>query len=134
MDAGNIDITTILTLLGSIIVAIGGYRKNKSDAEKASVEADNLLIQTALSLNKHELEQVRLINSELIERNRELGKEIEEKDSIIKELENKLLELHNLIQENVLEIKEDKKIIKELENKIKECFIKLEEKENKNNE
>lgn len=91
-------IAAIVTLIGNIILNIFQFRNFLSQAkEKESLAASNL-IDRALDVSREEVSSLRSMNTDLIKRLEEKGREITELKSKICFLENRVKELETKLE------------------------------------
>jgi len=65
MDAGII--VAIISLIGTLGVALLQLRKWRAEAKKSETEISEKLMDKALQLSKHEVETLRNVNADLLE-------------------------------------------------------------------
>lgn len=79
-------IIAMIALLGTLVSGIFQLSVYKSQAKKSSVEAEDILMNRAIELSKHEIDVLRLLNEDL-------KNELKAKDEEITKLKKKVQEL-----------------------------------------
>jgi len=100
----NSIIISILSLIGTIAIAILGYFSVKKQSKSGEIEASSSLISTALAINKQELETARVLNSTLLENYNDLEIKYNVLCEKQKDLSTKYDELYSKYQECITKL------------------------------
>lgn len=88
----------ILSIAGTIFLGLLQFISQKSKSKKEDTEASSLIVTTAMNLNKHELETLRMIITDLKQENSEKDAEIDKLKKIINLLQNELDDLKKKVR------------------------------------
>lgn len=80
----------ILSIAGTIFLGILQFISQKSKSKKEDTEASSLIVTTAMNLNKHELETLRMIITDLKQENSEKDVKIDKLQAEVEELKKKI--------------------------------------------
>lgn len=80
----------ILSIAGTIFLGILQFLSQKSKSKKEDTEASSLIVTTAMNLNKHELETLRMIITDLKQENCEKDVKIDKLQAEVEELKKKI--------------------------------------------
>lgn len=108
MEINTTFILGILSFLGPIIIGLFQIRKWRAEAKKEDSESISKLVDSALKVGGQEMQIIRTVNADLIERLEKLQIEIETQENKINELEQIIDNQKEIITRLQKEIEEKK--------------------------